>query len=68
MSVVMKNNRSKNVLQFATPLRERGPSPITVQIGNERFAIHYQIEELPPAAPMRLAKRAPTKSSLKIFK
>jgi hypothetical protein len=21
------------------------------QIGNERFAIHYEIEDLPPAAP-----------------
>jgi hypothetical protein len=29
---------------------------IVVQIGDERFAIHWEIEELPPAAPIVLRK------------
>ena len=59
-------NRKNNVLPFPEPLEEPGTSTIIAQIGSERFAIHIQIEDLPPAAPpvvmwKRRAKRAASK-------
>jgi hypothetical protein len=53
----MKNHRKK-VLPFPKPPEEPANLPIVVQIGNERFAIHYEIEDLPPAAPLLLWKHA----------
>lgn len=46
----MRKNK-KNVLEFPKPPAPFEPQPgvIVCQIGNERFAIHYQIEDLPPA-------------------
>jgi hypothetical protein len=43
-------NSQKKVLQFPKPLEEPGAQPIICQIGADRFAIHYRIEDLPPAA------------------
>ena len=43
--------RRRKVLQFPKPPEQPQTSTITVQIGGDRFAIHWQIEELPPAAP-----------------
>ena len=40
----------KNVLPFPKPPEE--PATIVVQIGSDRFAIHWEIEELPPAVPV----------------
>ena len=45
----MKNSRK--VLPFPKPPEEPGAQTIICQIGDERFAIHYEIEDLPPAAP-----------------
>jgi hypothetical protein len=45
-------------LPFPKSPDEPGASPIIVQIGNERFAIHWEIEDLPPAASLLLRKRA----------
>jgi hypothetical protein len=56
MSVLMKNPRNK-VLPFPAPPQE--PSPILVQIGGDRFAIHFQVEDLPPAAPLLLPTLRP---------
>ena len=50
MTVVMKN-RKNNVLPFQEPPEGPGTSTIIAQIGSERFAIHLQIEDLPPATP-----------------
>ena len=47
MTVVMKN-RQKKVLPFPKPPEEPKPSTIVVQIGNDRFAIHWEVEELLP--------------------
>jgi hypothetical protein len=44
-------NRKNNVLPFPEPIEEPGTSTMIAQIGSERFAIHMQIEDLPPAAP-----------------
>jgi len=49
MSVVMKNGQ-KNVLPFPPPAAQPEAATIIVQIGNERFAIHWEVEDLPPAA------------------
>jgi hypothetical protein len=57
MNTLMKNSQKK-VLPFPKPPDEPGTSPIVVQIGKERFAIHWEIEELPPAAPLVLWRRA----------
>lgn len=46
----MKN--SQKILPFPKPPKEPGAQPIICQIGGERFAIHYEIEDLPPAAPL----------------
>ena len=60
MTVVMKN-RKNNVLPFPKPPEEPGGSTIICQIGSERFAIHMQVEDLPPASPMLLMpKRRPS--------
>ena len=42
----------KKVLPFPTPPKEPAATTIICQIGNERFAIHWEIEDLPPAAPL----------------
>jgi hypothetical protein len=68
MTVVMKN-RKNNVLPFPRPPEEPGTSTIIAQIGNERFAIHMQIEDLPPAAaPVVMLKRRAKKEPSKIVK
>jgi len=60
-------NRQKNVLPFPKPReQEFGLSTIIAQIGNQRFAIHIQTEDLPPAEPplvmpRRKANKAPSK-------
>jgi hypothetical protein len=51
----MKNNQKK-VLPFPKPAEEPVNAPIVVQIGGKRFAIHYEIEDLPPAPPLLLWK------------
>jgi hypothetical protein len=62
----MKNQKN-NVLPFPKPSEEEfGISTIICQIGIERFAIHMQVEDLPPAPPpmlmpKRRAKKAPSK-------
>ena len=49
----MKKNE-KRVLAFPAPPPEptvTTVTTVTVQIGSERFAIHFEMEELPPALP-----------------
>ena len=46
----MKN--SQKVLPFPQPLEVPGAQTIICQIGDERFAIHFEIEDLPPASPL----------------
>ena len=48
---LMKNSQKK-VLPFPKPPEEPGAQTIVCQIGDERFAIHYEIEDLPPAASL----------------
>jgi hypothetical protein len=67
MSVVMKN-RQKKVLPFPKPLEEPAVSTIVVQIGKDRFAIHWEIEELPPAAAMVRLKRPGKQATMQIVK
>jgi hypothetical protein len=50
--VGMKNSKEKKVLSFPKPPVEPGPQTIVCQIGSERFAIHYRIEDLPPVVPL----------------
>ena len=69
MSVVMKT-RKNNVVPFPKPPVEPGISTITCQIGSERFALHIQVEDLPPVPPMLLmpVRRAKKKAVSKIVK
>jgi hypothetical protein len=67
MNVVMKNSQKK-VLPFPKPPEELEASKIVVQIGNERFAIHYEMEELPPVPPLLLWKRPGKKATVKIIR
>jgi hypothetical protein len=67
MSILM-NNRQKKVLAFPTPPEEPLASTIVIQIGKDRFAIHWEIENLPPAAPLLLWKRAAQKATVKIVR
>jgi|HubBroStandDraft_2_1064218.scaffolds.fasta_scaffold1542618_1 hypothetical protein len=62
------NNRQKKVLAFPTSPEEPLASTIVIQIGKDRFAIHWKIEELPPAAPLLLLKRSAKKATVKIVK
>jgi hypothetical protein len=50
--LVLMNNRLKKVLPFPALPEEPLASTIIVQIGNDRFAIHWEIDELPPASPL----------------
>jgi hypothetical protein len=50
-------NRQKKVLEFPKPLEEPVARTIVCQIGDERFAIRYEIEDLPPTAPLVLSRR-----------
>jgi hypothetical protein len=68
MSVVM-TNRKNNVLPFPEPPEEPGTSTIICQIGSDRFAIHMQVEDLPPAPPpVVMGKRSSKKAASKIVK
>jgi hypothetical protein len=67
MSLVMKN-RQKKLLSFPKPPQEPAPSTIVVQIGDERFAIHWEIDELPLIEPLVLRKREFRKVTLKIIR
>jgi len=60
-------NIHKKVLPFPL-LPEPEASRIVVQIGADRFAIHWKIEELPPVAPLVLWKRGTKKAIAKIVK
>jgi hypothetical protein len=54
-------NSQKKVLPFPTRPEELETQTIICQIGGERFAIHYEIEDLPPAAPgLQWKQRAKT--------
>jgi hypothetical protein len=61
-------NRPKNVLLFPTPPAEPLDATIIVQAGADRFAIHWEIEELPPASPLVAGKRRAQKPPVKIVK
>lgn len=65
MTVLMQNSQKK-ILQFPKPPEQHVTSPIVVQIGSERFAIHYEIEDLLPIAPsppvvLKVPAKKPTK-------
>jgi hypothetical protein len=62
-------NRKNNVLPFPKPPEEPGTSTIICQIGSERFAIHMQVEDLPPAPPpLVMVRRSSKKAVSKIVK
>lgn len=61
-------NRKNNVLAFPKPPEEPGTSAIIAQIGSERFAIHMQVEDLPPAPPPAVKKRRAKKAPFKTVK
>jgi hypothetical protein len=59
------NDTRKKVLLFPSGSERPSRPEIIAQIGNERFAIRWEIEELPAAAPV-LALRKEPKSARKI--
>ena len=61
-------NHNKKVLPFPASPEEPGAQTIICQIGDERFAIHYEIEDLPPAAPLLPWRRAIETAAAKIAK
>jgi hypothetical protein len=67
-------NRKNNVLPFPKPPEEPGISTINCQIGSERFALHIQVEDLPPAPlppaplPLLTPKQSAKKAASKIVK
>jgi hypothetical protein len=68
MTGVMKNRKNK-VLPFPKPPEEPETSTIIYQIGSERFALHMQFEDLPPAPPpVVMGKRSAKKAPFKIVK
>jgi hypothetical protein len=64
----MKNRRN-NVLPFPKPPEAPETRAIIAQIGSERFAIHIQIEDLPPPRPpVMMLNRSATKARSEIAK
>ena len=63
----MKKNQKK-ILPFPPPPPE--PNTIIAQIGRERFAIHFEFEDLPPAPltppPPLLLLKQPTKKRKRV--
>ncbi|MGA3203067.1 MAG: hypothetical protein ABSF12_11315 [Bryobacteraceae bacterium] len=60
----MRNTENK-ILPFPPP-KEPSSQTIVCQIGSERFAIHIEIEDLPPvAAPLLLMIAGPEKKRIK---
>jgi hypothetical protein len=60
-------NSEKKLLPFPKAPEESGASTIVVQIRDERFAIHWEIEDLAPVDAPLLWKRG-TKATVKIVK
>jgi hypothetical protein len=58
----MNKSEKKKILPFPPP--PPAANTITCQIGKERFAIHYEIEDLPPVAPL-LVLKTPAKKTKK---
>jgi hypothetical protein len=55
-------NRQKKVLLFPKPPEQPQDQTMTIQVGNQRFAIHYEIENLPPAPlPELVVRRSPAR-------
>ena len=50
-------NRQKKVLLFPKLPEQPQDQTMTIQVGNQRFAIHYEIENLPPGPPPELVVR-----------
>ncbi len=59
------NQTENKVLPFPAPPKPPARHAITCQIGGERFAIHYQMEDLPPVTPPRVRK-PPAKKPVRI--
>jgi hypothetical protein len=56
----------QNLLQFPKAPQEAGKSPIVFQLGGDRFALHYTVEDLPPVDLVSLWKPQPRKPKAKI--
>jgi hypothetical protein len=67
MTGAMKN-RKNNVLPFPQAVEQSGISTIIAQIGGQRFAIHIQTEDLPPAEPPLVMRKRKAKAASKIVK
>ena len=61
-------NRQKKVLPFPKRPEQPEDSRTVVQIGSDRFAIHWEIEDLPPVSPVILWKPRDKKATMKIMK
>ena len=66
MKANSKKSRKKNgqenqkkLLHFPAPREEREITQMIVQIGRQRFAIRWEIEDLPPATASLLLLEAP---------
>jgi hypothetical protein len=55
----MRKKSEPKVLPFPPP-KQPAPTSLVCQIGSERFAIHWVIEDLPPVAPLIVLKGAPS--------
>jgi hypothetical protein len=52
----------KKVLLFPAPPEERVVTSMTMQVGKDRFVIHWEIEDLPPVVePLILLEAPPRK-------
>ena len=61
--MLFMDNSHKNVLPFpANSVRPPRPE-MAVQIGDERFAIRWEIEELPTEAPALALRKEPKSAS-----
>jgi hypothetical protein len=49
--VCLMTNPTKKVLPFPRPAEEPLAATTFLQVGQDRFAIHWEIEKLPPARP-----------------
>jgi hypothetical protein len=60
--VRMKKTKTKNKILYFPPPKEPIGQTITCQAGTQRFAIHMQVEDLPPLPPVIQFRSPPRKS------
>jgi len=65
---IMEKKNEKKILTFPKPLTESAAPIVIFQLGDDRVAIHWELEVLPPAAPLLAWNLDAKKAAAKVVK